>query len=113
MVTALDDGWANPSSIHGPGRRPREAVERARREAGATFHTDAVQAAGRIPFDVRRLGVDAATISAHKMGGPKGAGALFVRRGLPLDPVLAGGHQERERRAGTENLAGIVGLAAA
>jgi cysteine desulfurase len=66
-----------------------------------------------MPFDVRELGVDAATISAHKMGGPKGVGAVFIRRGLAFDPLIAGGHQERERRAGTENLAGIVGLATA
>jgi cysteine desulfurase len=223
MMAALDQAWANPSSIHGPGRRAREALEQARREVAALlgalpeeviftsggtegdhlgvrglalaarrpgaaarvvssalehpavhgaleelereglrvtrlpgvvtsetlraalddevvlvslaaanhelgtvapiaelaavarerrilFHTDAVQAAGRIPFDVRAAGVDAATISAHKLGGPKGVGALFLRRGVEAHPLLGGGHQERERRAGTENLAGIVGF---
>jgi cysteine desulfurase len=224
VLAALEEGWANPSSIHAPGRRARDAVERARREVatflgavpeevvftsggtegdhlalrglarrrgrvissrlehpavqgaiealgeqgfeitwlpvtpsglvapealaaamgqdvvlvsvatanhelgtinpiaelaavahrhGALFHTDAVQAAGRIPLDVRQTAVDAATISAHKMGGPPGAGAVYVRRGLDLAPLLGGGHQERERRGGTENLPGIVGLAAA
>jgi cysteine desulfurase len=86
------------------------AVARARR---ISFHTDAVQAAGKVPLDLGRLGVDAATISAHKLGGPKGVGALYLRRGVALDPQQPGGHQERERRGGTENLTGIVGLAAA
>jgi cysteine desulfurase len=83
------------------------------RGAGALFHTDAVAAAGRIPFDVRALGVDAATLSAHKIEGPAGVGALYLRRGVELDSLLAGGHQERERRPGTENVAGIVGFGVA
>jgi len=83
------------------------------RVAGALFHTDAVAAAGRIAFDVRALGVDAATISAHKIEGPAGTGALYLRRGVALDSWLAGGHQERERRPGTENVAGIVGFGVA
>jgi cysteine desulfurase len=83
------------------------------RERRILFHTDAVQALGRIPFDVRRAGVDAATLSAHKLGGPKGVGAVFLRRGVDLHPLIAGGHQERERRAGTENLPGIVGCGVA
>jgi cysteine desulfurase len=81
------------------------------RERGVLFHTDAVQAAGRIPFDVSA--VDAATVSAHKLGGPKGVGAVYLRRGVAALPLLPGGHQERERRAGTENLAGIVGMGVA
>ncbi|HEY4187984.1 MAG TPA: cysteine desulfurase family protein [Polyangia bacterium] len=80
---------------------------------GALFHTDAVQAAGKLDLDVATLGVDAATLSAHKLGGPKAVGALFVRRGLDLPPLLAGGHQEHERRPGTENVAGIVGFGVA
>lgn len=82
----------------------------AARAAGALFHTDAVQAAGKIPFGVGRGHLDAVTLSAHKLHGPKGAGAIYIRRGLDLHPLVAGGHQERERRAGTENLAGIVGF---
>jgi tRNA (5-methylaminomethyl-2-thiouridylate)-methyltransferase len=83
------------------------------REVGALVHADAVQAAGKIPVDVKALGVDALTISAHKLHGPKGCGAIFVRRGAPFDPAGRGGHQERERRAGTENVAGIVGFGVA
>jgi cysteine desulfurase len=82
-------------------------------EAGALFHTDAVQSAGKIPLDVRGLGVDLMTLSAHKMYGPKGIGALFVRRGVPLDPMLRGGGQERGRRPGTENVPLAVGFAEA
>lgn len=78
---------------------------------GVVFHTDAAQAVGRIPVDVRQ--VDLLTISAHKMHGPKGVGALWVRKGTPLAPQLLGGGQEFEKRAGTENVAGIAGLAAA
>jgi cysteine desulfurase len=86
------------------------AVARAR---GALMHTDAVQAAGKISVDLSEASVDAATISAHKIGGPKGVGAVFVRRGLDLPPLVAGGHQERERRPGTENVAGIIGFGVA
>ncbi len=73
------------------------------------FHTDMVQAAGKIPTDVRKIGVDMASISAHKIGGPKGAGALYARKGI-LDPILHGGGQERGLRSGTENVPGIVGF---
>jgi tRNA (5-methylaminomethyl-2-thiouridylate)-methyltransferase len=83
------------------------------RQAGALFHADAVQAAGKIAVDVATLGVDALTVSAHKIHGPKGVGAIFLRRGAPFAPIAAGGHQERERRAGTENVAGIVGFGVA
>jgi cysteine desulfurase len=81
--------------------------------AGALLHTDAVQSAGKIPLDVRELGVDLMTLSAHKMYGPKGIGALFVRRGAPVDPILRGGGQERGRRPGTENVPLAVGFAEA
>jgi cysteine desulfurase len=80
---------------------------------GALVHTDAVQAAGKVPLDAAALGVDLLTLSGHKMYGPKGVGAIYQRRGVELDPLVAGGHQERERRGGTENVAAIVGLGAA
>jgi cysteine desulfurase len=83
------------------------------RAGGALFHTDAVQAVGRIPFGIGRGHLDAVTLSAHKLHGPKGVGAIYVRRGLALHPLVTGGHQERERRAGTENLVGIAGFGAA
>jgi cysteine desulfurase len=83
------------------------------RARGAIVHTDAVQAVGKIPVNTRALGVDLLALTAHKFGGPKGAGALFVRKGVRLQPLAAGGGQERGRRGGTENVAGIVGLGAA
>ncbi len=76
----------------------------------AYFHTDATQALGKLSLDVDRLGVDLLTVSAHKVYGPKGAGALYVRQGTPIDPLITGGGQERNRRSGTENVPGIVGL---
>jgi cysteine desulfurase len=83
------------------------------RSAGVYFHTDAVQAAGWLPLDVRALGVDALSISGHKLGAPKGSGVLYVRSRVPLEPVIHGGGQERGRRSGTENVAGAAGLATA
>jgi cysteine desulfurase len=81
--------------------------------AGAIFHTDAVQSAGKIPLNVRDLGVDLMTLSAHKMYGPKGIGALYIRRGTAIEPLLHGGGQERGRRPGTENVALAIGFAEA
>ncbi len=80
---------------------------------GAPFHTDAVQAVGHIPVSVQDLGVDALSLSAHKFHGPRGVGALYLREGFSIPPLIAGGAQERGERAGTENLAGIAGMAAA
>lgn len=89
-----------------------EAVEMARRR-GIPVHTDAVQAVGKTPLDVRQLGVDMLSLSAHKFHGPKGVGALFVRSGLRFEPMLLGGGQEAGRRSGTENTASVVGMGAA
>lgn len=93
--------------------QPIAEIGRVCREAGIPFHTDAVQAAGHIPVDVKADNIDMLSISAHKFHGPKGVGALYCRRGLPLLTFIEGGAQERGKRAGTENLAGIAGMAAA
>ncbi len=87
----------------------KEAAEIAHK-AGALFHTDAVQAVGKIPVDVKAEGIDLLSLSAHKFHGPKGVGALYVREGLKLNPFMHGGHQEKGMRSGTYNIAGIVGL---
>ena len=93
--------------------QPVAELARIAKERGALFHTDAVQSAGKIPVDVRALGVDLVSISAHKIYGPKGVGALWMRRGIRLLPILTGGKHERNRRAGTENVAGIAGFGVA
>lgn len=88
-------------------------IARIARERGIVFHTDAVQAPGYLPLDVTALGVDLLSISAHKFYGPKGVGVLYVREGVPLRPIVLGGSQEFSKRAGTENVAGIVGMSRA
>lgn len=93
--------------------QPIPALADAAHRTGAVFHTDAVQAAGWLDLSVRTLGVDALSVSGHKLGAPKGIGFLYVRGRVPLEPVIHGGGQERGRRSGTENVAAAVGLAAA
>ena len=89
---------------------PVERIAEMCRERGILFHTDAVQAVGKIPIDMRKSAVDMLSLSGHKLHAPKGIGALFVRKGTPFEPLMIGGHQERGRRAGTENIAFIVGV---
>jgi cysteine desulfurase len=90
--------------------QPLEEIGRIARQRDIYFHTDAVQSVGKIPVDVEKLGVDLLSLSAHKLYGPKGVGAMHIRKGTILRPLLYGGHHERDRRPGTENVAGIVGL---
>jgi cysteine desulfurase len=89
---------------------PIEEIGNVAAERGVPLHIDAVQAAGKIPIDVRKLGARLLSISAHKFHGPKGVGALYVRKGIYLKPLMYGGHNERDRRPGTEDVAGIVGM---
>jgi cysteine desulfurase len=90
--------------------QPVEEIGKIAAESGAYFHTDAVQAAGKVPIDVQHIGCHALSISGHKMNAPQGVGALFVRRGTRVQPLFYGGRHERSRRAGTENVPGIVAL---
>ncbi|HEY9659842.1 MAG TPA: aminotransferase class V-fold PLP-dependent enzyme [Allocoleopsis sp.] len=89
---------------------PIEQIGAIAKEYGATFHVDAVQVAGKLPLNMKTSTVDLMTISGHKLHAPKGIGALYVRRGFRFRPFMIGGHQERGRRAGTENVSGIIGL---
>ena len=114
LAEALTDRVALVSVMHANNEvgtiQPISELARVAHERGALFHTDAVQTLGALPLNVQTLGADLLSVSAHKIYGPKGSGALFLRRGVKLTPWLYGGQQEREKRAGTENVAGIVGL---
>jgi len=114
---ALTDRTALVSVMHANNEigtvQPVAQLARLAHDRGALFHTDAVQTAGKISVDVQALGVDLLSISAHKFSGPKGIGAIWIRRGLRLVPQLTGGKHERNRRAGTENVPGIIGMGVA
>lgn len=93
--------------------QPIEKIGKLCRYYEVPFHTDAVQAFGHVPIDVEKMNIDMLSASGHKFGGTKGVGCLYVRKGIPIDPFIKGGHQEKGLRAGTENVAGIVGMGAA
>ena len=117
LEAAITDETALVSVMHANNEigtlQPVSRLAEIAHRHGALFHTDAVQTAGKLPLDVTALGVDLLSISAHKFNGPKGAGALWIRRGTRLVAPLTGGRQERNRRAGTENVPAIVGLGVA
>lgn len=128
LLPVTPDGIVLPETLHGAMRpntrlvsimaannvlgtlQPIRELSEVAHAGGARFHTDAVQAVGYVPIDVHRGGIDALSMSAHKLGGPKGVGALFVRDGIEIEPLLRGGGQEGGRRSATENVAGIVGF---
>ncbi len=90
--------------------QPIEMISKIAKMYNIVFHTDSVQACGNIPIDVKKMGIDSLSLSGHKLYGPKGIGALYVRNGIEFEKFMEGGHQEKNKRAGTENVAGIVGL---
>ncbi len=114
---AIDRDTALVSVMHANNEigtiQPVAALAAIAHEHGALMHTDAVQSAGKVPVDVRALGVDLLSLSAHKFNGPKGAGILWIKRGTRMQPTVTGGKHERNRRAGTENVAAIAGLGVA
>lgn len=117
LAAALTDDTALVSVMHANNEigtlQPIAALAALAKSRGALFHTDAVQTAGKLPVDVAALGIDLLSISAHKFGGAKGAGALWIRRGVRLVPFMTGGRQERGRRAGTENVPALAAMGAA
>lgn len=117
VAAAIRPDTALVTIMHGNNEvgtlEPVEDIGLVCRERGVPFHTDAVQSAGKVPIDVNAMNIDLLTLSAHKMYGPKGVGALYLRRGTRLEPLQHGGSHERKMRAGTENVPGIVGLGVA
>jgi cysteine desulfurase len=117
LTAALTNDTAIVSVMHANNEigtvQPIAALAEAAHARGAVFHTDAVQSAGKIPVDARQLGVDLLSLSAHKFYGPKGAGALWIKRGTRVSAILTGGKHERNRRAGTENVPAVAGFGVA
>ena len=117
VEAAIEPGTVLVSVMHANNEvgtiQPIREISEITRRRGVLFHTDAVQSFGQLPVYTDDLGVDLLSLSAHKIYGPKGMGALYVRTGIPIEPLIHGGGQERERRSGTENVAGIIGFAEA
>ena len=117
LRTALEEDTALVSVMHANNEvgsiQPVQAIARLAHDRKALVHADAVQSLGKIPVDVNDLGVDLLSISGHKIGGPKGAGALYIREGTAIESILHGGHQEFDQRPGTENVAAIAGCGVA
>lgn len=117
VANAISDETALVSLMHVNNElgsiNPVKEIAAVSRERGVTFHSDTVQSIGKIPVDVKEIGLDALSVSAHKIYGPKGIGVLYVKNGTPWEPWLQGGSQERKRRGGTSNVPGIVGLSKA